>query len=797
MRIRTIGLVIIAFFVIGLAYLPSFQGSWVFDDTANILQAKGVWVQELSLSELKDAAFSFKDNRPLARLTYGLNYYFGQKDTFGYHLFNLCVHLATFLVLFLFLRRVLRLPVFQGRFEDKADWIALAGALIWAVHPMNVQSVTYIVQRMTSMSGFFVVLCLYFYLRARQSDSSRRIWAYFGGAFLSVILGMLCKENAAVAPLLVLALEGVLIQKGNFDFILNKRVLLSFGVVFLVAVGLVALSKPDVIHNTLGRYLQNDVIPGISKGFTPWERLITQPRVVCLYLAYFFIPLIRFYSLERYPDLSDHLLDPWTTIPAILLILGLIVFGVKVRKKWPLVSLTVLWFFLAHSIEVLVPGLDLMYDHRMYVPSMFIPLAAITSLYALTGRVEGREQVYRYGFLGICLVALAVLSVQTYRYNQVWDTRVGIWEHTLRLYPDDARPTYNMAEACLVENQKDKSRDYFQKAAELKSDWWRPYWGLGKLAVKSQDFEQAEKYIGKVLDMNRQELENYQADDVLMKTMALMSFVQVKLGNKDKAIEFAKTAKPEKYPTIQTYDFLGKAMLQSGRFDLAARYFEQGLEYHSYNRDFRENAASSYGLMGNKEYRQGNFDQALDYYKRSLDLKPGYSPVMSGLMLVHWKKGNADKAIKYGEKAVSLDSADNSTRSKFAKVLKSAGNKAVKNDNLETGIKYYRRALNYLPKNKDILNNLAWWLATSSDPEVRDTEEALNLAQKAAKVTNYQDPVVLDTLAEALTRNGKYQQALEYAKKSRKFGRDLDGFDIAAVEDRIQSLRKKIQAQEN
>jgi protein O-mannosyl-transferase len=170
-------------------YGNSFNCSWHFDDAANITNNKAVHLNNLSRNEVKALLLAghlgaHASPRPLAYLSFGLNYFFSGLDVFGYHLVNLLVHFVASLFLFLFIRNAAGLVLRDGTEDPRVYHVALLASVLWAVHPLQTQAVTYIVQRMTSLAGMFTIMSLYFYLKARASLSNVRAVVFFTACFL-------------------------------------------------------------------------------------------------------------------------------------------------------------------------------------------------------------------------------------------------------------------------------------------------------------------------------------------------------------------------------------------------------------------------------------------------------------------------------------------------------------------------------------------------------------------------------------------------------------------------------------
>lgn len=783
------------------AYLPSFQGAFIYDDYDNIINAPAAWVHHLTWEELSASARAFAGNRPWARLSFGLNYYFGQDNPWGYHLVNLVIHLLSLVLLFFVCQELLGLVsggpgpglALEGGDHprtslDSRSFLAFAAALVWAVHPHNVQAVTYIVQRMASLAGLFMLVTVYAYLRARQARGRARLsWA--GAGLAALLLAMLSKENSAITPLLCLAVEVFVFQQGSLSFLANRKVVFGLVLGVLLVIGLTLVANiPGKIKALFLCYLENRVVEGPSKGFTPWQRLLTEPRILFLYLAHFFWPRISWLCLDHYPPLSTSLFFPLSTVLSLLGIFVLLLLAWRIRKRFPLLALAIYWYFLGQLIEALAPALDLMYDHRMYVPSMLLPLGFLDvgwRLFKANPRAFSLGTLLPVLFVG---TLICFLGIQTWRYNQVWESGVRVWEHNVQAYPEDIRPNYNLADALLASGQYVRAKEQLEICCRLDHDFAPTYYDLAKLAVQDEDFAQAEGYLKHFFALCQQQTE---VPKYVYKAMALMSFVQAAQGHEQEAMQWADKVDYTQWPDPYLFDFLAKAMLRVGRFDLAARYFSLGARYHPEKKDFFREAGAAFALQGNKLVREKDYDQAWECFQQAVKLCPQEAVFYEGLMGIAWARGEHEQAISLGQQALKLDPEDNATRRKFVRFCRLYGDRLRRQGKVKDAVHYYRLGLKVDPKRPKMLNNLAWWLATARDRELQDLDRALELARQAAELSGFKDPYVLDTLAEIYLRSGDLDKSRAITEQALSLAREKGLKDVVLAEEkRLEKLHR-------
>ncbi len=222
-----------------LIYHNSFNCEWVFDDIPNIVENKSIHISSLSYEDLKNAFTQYKGSRvvtrPIAYLSFALNYYFGGLNVFGYHVVNFVIHYISAIFLFLFIYETLNLPSFQKKYSQYAYSISALSVFFWASSPLNVCAVTYIVQRMTCLAGMAYIICLYSYVKARLSVQSASKLFYFFVCILFFLISVLVKENSAMLIFIVLLYEMFFFR--NTSSFRNKFAVIIPAVILFAFVG--------------------------------------------------------------------------------------------------------------------------------------------------------------------------------------------------------------------------------------------------------------------------------------------------------------------------------------------------------------------------------------------------------------------------------------------------------------------------------------------------------------------------------------------------------------------------------
>jgi hypothetical protein len=433
-------------------YWPGLWGGYVFDDFPNIVDNAAIHVTHSTLANWANAAWASPSSdfhRPLASLTFALNWFFSGDNPGPMKAVNLGIHLLNGVLLYFMVRELLRL--WRARRDDSAideaaaQRLALAIAAGWLLLPINLMGVLYVVQRMESLCQVFVLAGLWMYLRGRRRmlEAERRPGERAGflqatlGIVLGTGIGLLSKESSVLLPVYAVLAEWVLLGFRTRAGRVDRRVVILYVFVLLlpVVVGLAWL---------LPRALNPAAWDG--RGFTLGERLLTEARVLVDYLRWTVFP--DPVSLSLYHDqipVSRNLLNPWTTLPALVLLAALVALALWLRRRLPLVSLGILWFFAGQLLTATFVPLELVYEHRNYFASIGVLLAVFSLLLGLRRAIV------------LPIVRGTLLAVLLMWYAGVTGVRALDWSDPLRLalveadrHPDSPRANYEAGRLLII-----------------------------------------------------------------------------------------------------------------------------------------------------------------------------------------------------------------------------------------------------------------------------------------------------------------------------------------------------------
>ena len=426
--------------IIFAIYANTYNASWHFDDTPNILDRDALHLKKLTWPGIKNTFFwNTKFYRPISSLSLALNYYVGGEEVFGYHLINTLIHFISALFLFLFIHHSLRLSTLSRSYQENAYNIALLATLFWATNPIQTQAVSYIIQRMASMAGMFYIMAFYFYVKGRtHTRKSSRITFYLLCA-LTAIFSFGSKENSVVFPLTLLLYEILIIQGSTlWEWLRDNKIffmIIALGSLFTALIYLYIIEEGH-LFNIIARYG--------SRAFSLKERLLTEPRVLIFYISLILYPIPSRLSMNHDIDISHSLLDPASTFPSVLLILSLIIGSLIKSKRWPVPAFCILFFFLNHLVESTILPLELIFEHRNYIPSMLLFVPVTILILKLISHFSYSKTISGLTILFVTLLLIAQ-GHSTFMRNFTWKTDESLWLDAIEKYPDLWRPHHNLA----------------------------------------------------------------------------------------------------------------------------------------------------------------------------------------------------------------------------------------------------------------------------------------------------------------------------------------------------------------
>jgi len=568
-----------------LLYGQTLHAPFFFDDYGNILENAAIRnVFNLFPMWQKCAT------RIIPYYTFALNYHIGRLDPSGYHMINLAVHLATSTLVFVFVRLLFETPRMKsearplwsdGEAFGVAEGLALGAAMLFMAHPVQTQAVTYIVQRMTSLSTMFYLASVVAYIEYRLRQTPR----YHLLAFLFAVAAMFSKETSFTLPFAL-----VLIETMFFGFPRTKEqwkgLLPLLGTLVIIPAFLVYGLSHD-------RGLSGLTMETVS--ISRLHYLFTQINVVRTYLRLLVWPVPQNVDYD-YP-VTDSVFDAGTGL-SLLLIAGLFGLAWRCRGKHPLAAFGIFWFFLTLSIESsIIPIRDVIQEHRLYLPLAGL---SITLCYAVFELCRGRRR-----FAVAMAIFLGTLSFLTYQRNMTWRTETGMWEDVIRKSPHKSRAYSNLGSCYVRQGEYEKARELLVRSNELEPSF-EAYVNLGAIDLKLQQYDEAVRNFQKALEIDPRSAAAYNNLGVVYKDT----------GNFGLAEEMFHKALANHPQQVEARDNLAIIYRKQDRLEEAEQLYREILSIDPNKRSAVRNLLQLYLLTGKRS-------QALTLGKMILEKEKG------------------------------------------------------------------------------------------------------------------------------------------------------------------------------
>ena len=460
-----------------LAYLNSFKGQFLFDDRTFLEDPSFYRFWPLSPSAI---------TRPLVGFSLALNHAISGTDVWSYHAFNLTIHILASLALFGVVRRTLLTDKLKERFSHASTGLALSVALLWMVHPIQTESVTYVIQRAESMMGLFYLLALYCAIRGFTSKNASR---WYQAAVIACALGTGSKQVIVTAPVVILIYDFVFIS-GSLKESLRRRWGLYAGL--FATWGFIAVTM----------LFSKDA--AVSAGFglkivSTWDYFKSQFGVIAHYLrlAVYPEPLCLDYNWPVAKSLAD-------VVPFAVMIIALALaslYGVFRRSPFGFLGI---WFFLILAPTSSVMQIaDLAAERRMYLSLAAVVTLGVAGGYALLQRLSesGRVQPLRFSRIGVAVIAVLVswFGSLTVRRNADYHSEIMMWADVLKKRPDNPRAHTNLGLRLAERGEVDLALAHFQEALRVNPNFVEAYNNTGMILANQGRGDEALPYFQEAL----------------------------------------------------------------------------------------------------------------------------------------------------------------------------------------------------------------------------------------------------------------------------------------------------------
>ena len=615
-----------------LAYHNSFGVPFVLDDALAIVanpSLRTLWTAWWPPDDLTGLPIS---GRPVVNFSLGLNYAVSGTDVWSFHVVNLLIHFACGVVLFGVVRRTLLQPTLAPRFGRHAFQLALATAVLWTVHPLQTESVTYISQRAESLLGLLYLLTLWCFIRAIEPGAAPK-WSRW--AVVTCLLGMATKEVMVSAPLFVALYDRTFVA-GSWREVWarHRRLLLALAGTWLVLAVFVVRSGGA-----------RGASAGFGLGVPWWSYLFKQCEAIVLYLKLSFWP--HPLVLDYGTGVVHSLAAVWWQAIIVLALLVLTIRGLVGNTRGGLLGA---WFFmiLAPSSSVVPLVGQTMAEHRMYLSLAAVIAGGVATLYTLRC-----SPVLRLTLVFVLTVPLGWLTACR---NRDYATAISIGEDTVAKCPDNARAMALLADYYHRAGQLEKARQWLERSLSIQpgvrpvlnnlGDVWQELGEPGKAVVCFQQ----------VLARNPRDAA---AHNNLGNALILSGQVDQGLGELEEALRFAPDS-------AETRLNLANALAQGGRMPEAAEKFAALLQARPDHAEAQANYSRVLEALGRRP-------EAIAHLEAAVRLQPENADLHNQLGAALGRAGRVPEALAQFQEALRLNPAHASARQNAARAQRLLG----------------------------------------------------------------------------------------------------------------------------
>lgn len=602
--------VVIIAVVAFIPYSNSFETSFQLDDYHTILKNKqiGNYDKYLNIDSWKKLIY----NRQIPYLTFSLNYSFGKYDLFGYHLFNIIIHIFNSILVFLLVRKLFLTSIIaSSRFKNHSSNISLFTALIFAVHPVQVQAVTYITQRMVSLAVMFYLLSVLFYISGRLENRKLKL-VFFVLSFLSFVLGVFSKEIIFSLPLALIATEFFFFRDNNK---INNKYLFSLIAITITAT-LIFLIKYG--------------IPKQAEATDHVSYFLTQLYTQTIYIRLLFLPFGQhlYYNIPVSSSIFD--LDVLLGLAVFLVVLAI---TIVMYKEYRLISFGILWFYITLSIESsFFPLKFLFFEYRLYPAVFGYALTLVCTLYFL------KEKTSPTVVKLILSAIVIVYGYLTYQHNKVWKDPVTLWTNNVIESPYNKEAHKNLGVELMTRGRMKEAYISFTRSIELDSNYAVPFAHRAVLLNEHSSFQSALFDANKAitLDSNKALYFNNRG------------FVFQSAGEYESAIKDFKKAIELERLYDNAIKNLSVVYLFQNKLDDALIYANRSIELVPEKADYFNN-------RGNIYFALNKLIEAEKDFRKAFEISPNFAKAANNIGVVNLKLNKLDEAIIYFTKSLEID----------------------------------------------------------------------------------------------------------------------------------------------
>jgi len=694
-----------------IAYLPLWHAGFIWDDdlllTANpLIKAHDGWYRFWFTTKTPDYF-------PVMSSFFWVEWRLWGMHAVGYHIVNVLLHAVNAILLWRLLER-LKIPG------------ARLAAAIFALHPVNAASVAWIAELKNTLSLFFFMLSLLWYLKF--DDSRRARW--YGLSFLAFLFALLSKIEVAPLPFVLLGIAWW--RRGRVGWKDIRHSIPFFAAAILL--GLVSV------------WFQNNISIGhdVVRTDNFWSRLAGAGWAVWFYLGKTLLPVNL---IPIYPRWQIDPTDALSYVPGLLLAAGFLVFW-QYRKSWGKAVL----FGLGYAVLMFLPVLgflniyffrySLVANHWQYF-SIIGPIALAAAGITLAFRVWGKRNSWLKPAL--CGAVLLTLGTLTWRQSRMYADEELLWRTTINQNPACWSAYNNLGAALLDKMQLTEAIVQFRQALAIQPDYPEALDNLGNALLQKGQTDEAIVQFQQALAI--------QPDNAVAHFNLGIALLQ--RGQPDDAILHYQRAVAIQPDFVEAHYNLGNALLQKGQTGEAILHYQTAI-------GIKPDYFDAHNNLGTAFFKKGKVVDAIAQYQAAIKIQPDNAEIHNNLAYALLQMGEVEAAMEQSREALKI-------QPDYAKARKNLGAALFQQGRVDEAIIQFQKALTIQPglvEAQSDLAHIAWVLATSPDPSVRNGTKAVELAEQTDRLASGRNPAMAATLAAAYAEAGQFPEAITTAQRA-------------------------------
>jgi len=487
-----------------LAYSNTFNAPFTFDDYIAIVNNPIIRNFDFFTSPFSNINVNLTEyykvatrTRLLGFFSFAINYHWHKLDVTGYHIVNLVIHLLNGILLYFFVRELFKTPYLTKITKKGTEsYIPIFVSLLFTLHPIQTQAVTYVTQRFVALASFFFLLSILFYTKRRLISGRKSIF-YFIISFFSAIFAMYSKEIAFTLPIILVLYEFFFFRGTNKE----RLILLLPYLLTMFIIPLTMIFSRHIYSNNTDVILALKTFNQQVQSISSFDYLFTQFRVIVTYLRLLVLPINQNLDYD-YPIYNSFFLTP--VISSFLFLLGIfataIYFYINSRNVYSynrVYSFAILWFFITLSVESsIIPIDDVIFEHRVYLPSIGFFIFFVFSFLTMFNKI------FKMRLTLLCIILIMLISA-TYLRNKVWMDEKSLWHDIAEKSPRKARVWVNLANA--YRDQPVKQKIYLEKALSLNPFYPLHYVYYSRALFANGEYQQGLNWLKKTLSFGYKE----------------------------------------------------------------------------------------------------------------------------------------------------------------------------------------------------------------------------------------------------------------------------------------------------